>query len=223
MRRQEQLENESIHHVMNKSIAGFKIFHGQTDYERMLHLLRYYSYRTLLPKFSQFLDQSGVKNVGFERHLNELVEEKDRQVQIVAYCLMPTHIHLAIKQLRTSGISKFMSDVLNSYTRYFNTKHQRNGPLWVGKFKNVAVQTDEQLLHLTRYIHLNPTTAKLVRKPEDWEYSSYVEYINPTTAAYPLCNYNELIDMPPKEYTQFTEDNIKLQQELAFNQSTTPK
>jgi len=209
------LATGDIHHVMNKSIAGFKIFHGKEDYERMLHLIRYFSYRTLLPKFSQFLEQRGVINVGFEKFLDELVDEEDRRVQIVAYCLMPTHVHLVVKQLRQDGVSKFMSDTLNGYTRYFNTKRKRVGPLWVGKFKNVAVQTDEQLLHLTRYIHLNPSTAKLVNKPEDWAYSSYAEYVAVESVVYPLCDYQDFFDISPEKYAKFVKDNIENQQDLA--------
>ncbi|MCM8826817.1 MAG: hypothetical protein NC904_04785 [Candidatus Omnitrophica bacterium] len=71
-----------------------------------------------------------------------------------------------------------MSRVSNSYARYFNIKYGRRGPLWEGTFKNVLVNNDEQLLHLTRYIHLNPTTAFLVERPEDWSFSSYREYLD---------------------------------------------
>jgi putative transposase len=79
---------------------------------------------------------------------------------------MPTHIHLVLRQLKDGGISKFMSNILNSYSRYFNIKHNRKGPLWEGRFRKVLVGSDEQLLHLTRYVHLNPVTACLVDKPK---------------------------------------------------------
>ena len=70
-----------------------------------------------------------------------------------------------------------MGDILNSYSRYFNTKQKRKGPLWEGRFENVLIKTDEQLLHLTRYIHLNPVTAYLVDQAKDWQASSYNEYL----------------------------------------------
>ena len=70
-----------------------------------------------------------------------------------------------------------MRRLLNSYTRYFNEKIKRKGPLWEGRFKKVLVNSDEQLLHLTRYVHLNPVSAGIVEKPEDWPCSSYREYI----------------------------------------------
>jgi len=64
------------------------------------------------------------------------------------------------------GISLYMKNLLNSYTRYFNTKTKRKGPLWQGRFKSVLIKMDEQL-YLTRYIHLNPTSEDLVEKTSE--------------------------------------------------------
>lgn len=92
---------------------------------------------------------------------------------------MPNHFHLILKQLTDNGVSRFVSNVSNGYAKYFNTKHQRVGPLFQGPFKAVRVETDEQLLHLTRYVHLNPVTAFLI-KPKDLEnysWSSLGEYL----------------------------------------------
>lgn len=135
-------------------------------------------------------------------------------VEIIAYCVMPTHIHLILKQNVDGGISKFIGKILNSYTRYFNIKHRRLGPLWEGKFKNVIVTKDEQLLHLTRYIHLNPTSAGLVKKPEQWLHSSYQEYQNKTENGF--CNFRDLITLNPKQYQQFATDRISYQRELSL-------
>jgi len=107
--------------------------------------------------------------------------EKEKVIHIIAYCLMPTHIHMLLEEVKEDGISIFTNNVLNSYTRYFNTKHKRKGPLWEGPSKKVTIKSDDQLLHLTRYIHLNPVTAYLCNKPEEWPYSSYNEYIKPNT------------------------------------------
>ena len=76
-------------------------------------------------------------------------------MEIICYCLMPNHLHLLLRQLMDGGISKFMSNFANSYTRYFNTKSKRKGPVFEGKFKAKRIETDEQLLHLSRHIHLN--------------------------------------------------------------------
>ncbi len=125
---------------------------------------------------------------------------------------MPTHLHLILKQLKENGISIFMGNLLNSYSRYFNIRYKRKGPLWEGRFKSILIENGEYLLHLTRYIHLNPTTANLVRKPEDWELSSYKEYILNKKDA--LCDYSDLLDISKKSYREFVEDRISYQKEL---------
>lgn len=127
---------------------------------------------------------------------------------------MPTHIHLVLKQTQPAGISIFMGNILNGYTRYFNTKHHRKGPLWESKFQNVLVENDEQLLHLTRYIHLNPTSAGIVEKPQDWKFSSYNEYLN--NVDYPICQFKDLLEFQPKKYKEFIQDRIAYQRELTI-------
>ena len=109
-------------------------------------------------------------------------------IVIVAYCLMPTHYHLMIgvKQtaqtetsevLETSEVSTGMMRLAVSYTKAINKRYQRVSALFQGQFRAVHVDRNEYLLHLSRYIHLNPVTAGLVERPEDWEFSSYREYI----------------------------------------------
>ncbi|MDO8579983.1 MAG: transposase, partial [Candidatus Omnitrophota bacterium] len=147
-------------------------------------------------------------------YLDHYEISSDPLVEIIAYCLMPTHIHLVLKQLKDNGISHFMRNIQNSYTHYFNERYKRKGPLWIGRFKNVLVESDSQLLHLTRYVHLNPSTAGLTRNPLDW-HSSYGEYLNPKTNDR-LCHWEELIDLSTSQYRAFVEERIDYQRELAF-------
>jgi putative transposase len=97
-------------------------------------------------------------------------------VQVVAYCLMPNHYHLLIRQDSDVPISKFIQGTFNSYVQALNKQQSRSGPLFEGRFKHVLVDRDEYLLHLMRYIHLNPVTANLTARPEDWPYSNYQEF-----------------------------------------------
>jgi putative transposase len=160
--RKEALVTGQVYHIFSKSIAGFKIFNNEEDYSRYILSMRYYMRERTGVSFCNALKEPEVKKGGV-----------DILVQIIAYSTMPTHIHFALKQLKDKGITTFMRRFLDSYTRYFNIKHNRKGPLWEGKFKNVLVSSDEQLLHLSRYIHLNPVAALLVDKPEEWGASSY--------------------------------------------------
>jgi putative transposase len=199
-----------VYHAFTRSIAGFEVFRNESDYLRMGSMLRYYKVENPPVKFSIFSD---IKNKEFfyQRYFNS----QDTLVEIVAYCFMPTHIHLVLQQMKKNGISIFMSKVLNSYTRYFNLKNKRKGPLWESRFKNVEVGTDEQLLHLTRYIHLNPVTANLVEDPGNWSFSSYKEYLGEKQLDKNICNYLGLLDIVPEDYKEFVSSRKDYQRELA--------
>jgi len=215
MRRKQALENEHVYHVMNKSIAGYKIFNDEIDYRRMLRLIEYFSISDALPKFSYFLKRCEDMGKTFESYLDQCFPDPNRSTDVLAYCLMPTHVHFILRQRKRSGIATFMSNVLNSYSRYFNIKHKRKGPLWVGKFKNVMIESDDQLWHLSRYVHLNPVTSYLTDKAEDWNFSSYLEYITPSGVHRPLCSYGEYLQIKPRQYRAFVEDQADYQRDLA--------
>ncbi len=100
----------------------------------------------------------------------------DQGVDVIAYCLMPNHYHLLVF-LQTEDFSKLMQGFSLAYTKAINKRYQRDGSLFQGRFNGIRVDSDEYLLTLTRYIHLNPVRANLVENAEDWEFSSYQEYI----------------------------------------------
>ncbi len=215
MKRKEKLVTGEIYHIFNKSIAGFKIFNRESEYLRMVNMLKYYQIENMPLKFSRFLESEGIKKQGFNKKFRVISANKDKLVEIIAYCLMPTHVHLVLKQIKDKGCSIFMGNLLNSYSRYFNTKYNRKGPLWVGKFMNVLVETNEELVHLTRYVHLNPVTANLVNKPEEWLASSYKEYIFDSEDMDKLCAYKDILDIKPLTYRKFVEDRASYQRELS--------
>lgn len=200
-----------FYHVLNRSIAKFQIFNINENYRRFIETLLYYQHKDRPFKFSRFVKLSSAQK---DKILLQR-QDKEKLASIVCYCLMPTHFHLVLKQLKPDGISKLISDLENSYTKYFNLRHGRRGPLWESRFKGVLVNTDEQLLHLTRYIHLNPISANIVKKPEDWEFSSYREYLKKSTYGKGSCEFRDVIDSSPKEYQIFTEERAPYQKELS--------
>lgn len=100
----------------------------------------------------------------------------DQFADILAYVLMPNHYHLLVK-LNHDGFSHAMQNFSISFTKAMNERFNRVGSMFQGAFQARIVDKDEYLLHLSRYIHLNPMQAGLVKKPHEWIYSSYPEYI----------------------------------------------
>ena len=210
MQRKQALATGHIYHVFNRSIANYTIFPSPRHYTRFTEMLHYYQLDNLMYKFSK-----ASAKIPFAATIQELQQTKKRRVDILAYCLMPNHFHLILKQNEENGISNFMQNLQNSYSHFFNIRHKRQGPLWAGKFKNVLCESDEQLLHLSRYIHLNPVTAQLVDHPENWEATSYYEYISPESAPITICNFSKYISISPQNYQSFVTDHIDEQRALA--------
>lgn len=102
-------------------------------------------------------------------------------VDLIAYCLMPNHFHLLIKQHDATAIDRFMNSLCTRFTMYFNRKYKRVGTLFQGVYKAVLVESDEQLLHLSRYIHRNPldlaSQGEALRNLRDYLNSSYSVYL----------------------------------------------
>ncbi len=213
--RKTSLVTGECYHVFSRSIARFTIFRSEQDYCRMRDLCVFFTVRArgVYYRFARFMKTDLVQRRGFDQAFKVMSEDQDSVVQIVAYCLMPTHIHLVLRQSADEGISQYMSNVLNSYARYFNTKYKREGPLWSGRFKNVLVSTDEQLLHLTRYVHLNPSSAGLVFDPEEWPYSSLREYIAPSDEMR-MCRFEGFLEGGPG-YRKFVKNHKDYQRNLS--------
>jgi len=167
---------DQVYHIYNRSIARQPIFLIQRDYQRLINLIHYYSFLSPPLRFSHFnrLDSNLRQSM-----YNTLIRQPKR-VSIYAFCLMPNHFHFLVSTTYEKGISQFLSDIQNSYAKYFNTRHERSGALFQSMFKAVRIETDEQFLHVARYIHLNPFTSYVVKSFADletWSWSSLFDYI----------------------------------------------
>jgi putative transposase len=118
-------------------------------------------------------------NPGNYEHCLRLVKRYyDRYgVTVVAYCLMPNHYHFLLRQETDQPLSKFINVLFNAYVQAVNRQQDRKGTLFEGRFRHVWVDREEYLIHLCRYIHLNPVKAGLVAEIGDWPYSNYLEWI----------------------------------------------
>ncbi|KAA3612973.1 MAG: transposase [Calditrichaeota bacterium] len=99
------------------------------------------------------------------------------EISILCYCLMPNHFHLFVQQLSDEfPIGKFISDLINSYTKSINKKYKRSGVLFQGRTSSKLIDQQEYFIWLTKYILLNPVKSKLVPCAHNWEFSSAKDY-----------------------------------------------
>lgn len=103
----------------------------------------------------------------------------EKEVELLCYCLLPNHVHLLVETPQ-GNLSKLMQAFQTSYTRYFNRRHGRTGHVFEQRYKAFLVDRDSYLLQVSRYIHLNPVAAKLVRRPRAYRWSSYPAYLKDT-------------------------------------------
>jgi len=127
----------------------------------------------------------------YDRFLLQLANQKARlPFFLYAYCLMPNHVHLLIEQA-DDPISRIMQRLLTSFSQYHNRKYGKSGHLLQGRYKAILCQSDQYLAELVRYIHLNPVRARMVRSPEEFEYSSHRAYVGKDCA--PLVDSEPLL------------------------------
>lgn len=211
-RRKTILATNEVYHVYNRGVEKRPIFILKKDYLRFLELINYYQFTDCPLKFSYFV------RLPLEERLNtlkKLQSESKKLVDIFAFCFMPNHIHFLLKQLADRSISKFMAKITNSFSHYFNTRHERTGYLFQGNFGAVRIETNEQLIHVSRYIHLNPVSSYLVeiKDLENYEYSSYPEYLDIRSG---FSNVEEVLSFfkNGQEYKNFVEDQADYARQL---------
>lgn len=193
------LVTEEIYHIYNRGTEKRDIYLQPSDFKRFVQTFSYYQFSQAKIKFSQFTKQK----------LSSILTLPDnKQVEIICFCLMPNHFHFLIRQTKEGGISIFMSQLSNSFTKYFNVKYKRVGALLQGTFKAELIQNDEQLIHTSRYIHINPIVSGLVKSLENYKWSSYQEYITNQSV---ICSIDKVLELfsSPADYIEFVQSQIE--------------
>lgn len=160
-----------VYHIYNRGVEKRTIFENDQDYSVFLKYLKEYLEPPKEPsEYSKTFTLKGSTFKGVPRMPNNY----ENKIDLLVYCLMPNHFHLLVRQKDTASIKDFMRSLLTRYSMYFNKRYERVGPLFQGIYKAVLIDDDNYLLHLSRYIHLNPreTSMDILNA-----YSSYPEYL----------------------------------------------
>lgn len=144
--------------------------------------------------------------------IQEALEYYGAEFEVICYCLMDNHVHLLLKT-KDKHMKYFMARISGIYTKYFNDKHNFIGHLYQDRYFSELIETDTQMLETSRYIHLNPIRANMVKKPEDYDWSSYSMYIGKKREK--LISPSEILryfkeDEKRKSYKEFVEQGIKI-------------
>ena len=182
-------------HVYNRGVGKMDIFKDEADMSVFMNRL----YENLFPEKQKRETEIGKKKK-YERKLLP-----PNSFDLISYCLMPNHFHLLIKQLTDLPISQLMLKVCTGYSMYFNKKYDRVGSLFQDVFKTVAIETNEQLLWVSLYIHENPIKSGLVKKLEEYRWSSFLDYIGINKG---ICNKDVILGQykDPTSYLQYFRD-----------------
>ena len=160
----------------------------------------------LLPKdqnsLKNLLENGNPKEKDTARKLLRLNNFSD-QIKLLAYCLMPNHFHLLIHQKEADSIDKFSNSLFTRYSMYFNKKYKRVGPLFQDLYKAILVQSEEQLLWLSRYIHRNPKDSLQGSPLQSYKHSSYSEYLKNKTRKW--IKSEEILSYFQSPYKEFVE------------------
>jgi len=220
------LITDEIYHIILRGVEGRVIFQNEEDYYRAIHDLY------------EFNDEDNVSWI--YRHAfkdnqakTDILEKADNKkqrkllVHILAFCLMPNHLHFLLKQIKDKGISKFMQKFGSGYAVYFNNKYHRQGALFQSRFKPVLIENEEQLKNNFVYIHSNPVALiepnwkiggikdlkRAIKAVENYKWSSYQDYLSYKN--FPSLTHRGLFEkmLQPNERRSFVNDWLKHKKE----------
>lgn len=198
--RKQQFADGEIYHIVLRALDDNLIFKDINDYYRGIFSI--YEFNNAKPVTIQKKreERAHFKKLNMSETRghrvstdSDVVDLRDRFVDILAFCFMPNHIHLLLRQTKENGISKFMQKVGIGYGKYFNGKYERKGHVFQDTFKAVHIKDDNQFMIVVPYIFTNPTALiepgwkelgiknhsaeEVIKFLEDYKWSSYQDCI----------------------------------------------
>lgn len=164
------------YHIYDKNLDAIRIFEDTICCEVFLQTLEFYRFEVPV-SLSAYRRFKKSEQLLFRQ---TYMQENKALISIHVFVLMPNHYHLLVRQKKDGAIVRYMSNVINSITRYYNRRNMRKGPIFLPQFNSVAILGTHQLMYVSKYIHLNPLKAKLVKNFDElikWKYSSLPMYL----------------------------------------------
>lgn len=200
--------NNYYYHVFNKTLDKLAVFSSPEIISIFMKTIQYYNQTKRPSRFSIYR-----KNGDFSYDMHG-----DSYVKIAAFCMMPNHFHFLVKQVKDKGISTFFSLALNSFTRYYNIHVQRVGNIFLTPFHATEIRNRSQLLHVSRYIHLNPYTARFINTKSalfEYPFSSITAYTRQKNNKLSFIYTKDILShQNEKQYIDFVWGNAKYQRKL---------
>ncbi len=202
-----KISPNEYYHIYNRGNHKQDIFISDKDWARFLFLVLYFQSPVTLFNISSIISNFIRHRVfnSSQKTKNKIIE--NRTVELTAFTFMPNHFHIIVKEISEGGISRYMQRVQDAYTKYFNAKYGKSGHLFQGPFQIVHIKNNEQLLHLSAYIHRNPREIKEWKEKEhQFFWSSFQDYI--TKNRWGELLKNEIVGgqfSNPKEYKSFVD------------------
>lgn len=208
------LSTGEIYHIFNKSVSGEEPFSSKRYLNKILSIAEFYMVPQSI-RLSKFNTLSSEIKHGYSQRSRQLKP----LVEIYAYAFMPNHYHFLLKQLTDRGISIFISNLQNSFAKYYNLKNNRHGSLFLNPFKAKRIETDEQMIHVSRYIHLNPVTAFIIEYEDlpKYPWTSFPVYADDILKEKTFIKAEVIEGLVGRKqnYVTFVEDQVKYQRDLA--------
>lgn len=204
--------NNHYYHILNRGVNKGVIFQNSKEYQRFIDLVDFYRLNPDI-RFSHY---GLLSDSGKQEYIDRLRQNNKVLVEIISFCLMPNHFHLLLKQVQDGGLQNFIRCVQNGYAKFFNTRNKRSGPLFQSAFKSVLIESNEQLLHVSRYIHLNPATSNLIKIEHlsNYGWSSFKNFLG--DGSYEFINPGIVTDQfeDKSDYKDFVNSQADYQREL---------
>lgn len=203
MRNHAFIEGE-FYHVYAHGVNGLDILQNENDRRRFLTLIFVANGIKPTPRLDRKSDPNLVWDI-----IDKKVDIGNALVDVVCFCLMPTHFHLLLGERGDGNISKYLHKILVSFSKYYNIKNERRGHVFEGTFNSKHIDSNDYLLTLSSYIHKNPKEIKQWRGREEYYYfSSYQDYISDNRWA-DLMKRNIILEQfnSNDEYKKFIEEH----------------